>query len=69
MKTSLTKRELDVLVELCKGKKNTEISESLFISVNTVRTHLLKIYDKMSVKSRTQAIKMAENLSRIENRH
>ncbi len=66
LSTKLTKRELDVLVELCKGKKNKEISESLFISVNTVRSHLLKMYEKMGVESRTQAIKMAENLSRLE---
>ncbi|MCG8577995.1 MAG: tetratricopeptide repeat protein [Flavobacteriales bacterium] len=66
MKTSLTKREMEVLIELCKGKENKEIAESLFISVNTVRTHLLKIYEKLDVKSRTQAIKKSENLSRIK---
>lgn len=60
----LTNRELDVLVELSKGKDNKKIANDLFISVNTVRTHLLKIYDKMDVKNRTQAVQKAENLSR-----
>lgn len=60
----LTNRELDVLVELSKGKDNKKIATDLFISVNTVRTHLLKIYDKMDVKNRTQAVQKAENLSR-----
>ena len=66
MKTSLTKRETEVLIELCKGKDNKSIAESLFISPNTVRTHLLKIYDKMDVSSRSQAIKKADNLNRLD---
>lgn len=65
MKTSLSKREMDVLLELCKGKENKEIAASLFISVNTVRTHLLKIYNKMDVKNRSQAINKANNLNQM----
>lgn len=63
LNTSLTQREMDVLLELCKGKDNKEIAESLFVSVNTVRTHLFSIYDKMEVKSRAQAVKKAQNLT------
>ncbi|ASS48843.1 MAG: hypothetical protein A3D31_06120 [Candidatus Fluviicola riflensis] len=63
LNTSLTQREMDVLLELCKGKDNKEIAESLFVSVNTVRTHLFSIYDKMEVKSRVQAVKKAQNLT------
>ena len=59
----LSKRELEVLSELSKGKSNKEISETLFVSVNTVRSHLLNIYDKLDVKNRTQAVKKAGNLS------
>ena len=65
MHTKLTKREMEVLVELCKGKENKEIGEALFVSVNTVRTHLLNVYDKLDVKNRSQAIKKAENLNRM----
>lgn len=66
MKTSLTKRETEVLIELCKGKENKEIAETLSVSVNTVRAHLLKIYNKLDVKNRAQAIKKAESLNRMQ---
>lgn len=62
LKVKLSERELEVLGELCKGKPNKEIGEALFISVNTVRTHLLNIYEKLDVKNRTQAVKKATNL-------
>ncbi|MGD1845356.1 MAG: LuxR C-terminal-related transcriptional regulator, partial [Salibacteraceae bacterium] len=64
LKVKLSVREQEVLEELCKGKSNREIAEALFISVNTVRTHLLNIYEKMDVKNRTQAVKKASNLQR-----
>ncbi|GEM_PF-1455125 len=59
---ALSNRELEVLRELCSGKTNKEISSALHISVNTVRTHLLNIYDKLAVKNRTQAVKKAVHL-------
>jgi len=59
----LSQRELDVLNELSTGKSNQEISDALFVSVNTVRTHLLNIYHKLDVKNRTQAVKKAANLN------
>lgn len=59
----LSARELDVLNELSTGKSNQEISEALFVSVNTVRTHLMNIYNKLDVKNRTQAVKKAANLN------
>lgn len=56
----LSERELEVLNELSKGKTNMEISDSLFISVNTVKSHLKIIYEKLDVKNRTQAAKKIE---------
>jgi DNA-binding CsgD family transcriptional regulator/tetratricopeptide (TPR) repeat protein len=53
----LSEREMDVFNELCTGKTNKQISETLFISINTTKTHLLSIYKKMNVKNRTQAVK------------
>lgn len=50
----LTKREFDVLKQLC--LKKPEIAKKLFISENTVQTHLTKIYDKLQVHSREQAL-------------
>ena len=55
--SQLSERELEVLNELSGGKTNKEISETLFVSVNTVKTHLKNIYEKLDVKNRTQAVK------------
>lgn len=51
---NLTECELDVLKLLC--FKKSEISKKLFISVTTVQTHSNKIYDKLQVHSREQAL-------------
>lgn len=58
----LSKRELEVLEELTKGSNNKLIADNLFISVNTVRTHLANIYEKLDVKNRLQAVSMANNI-------
>ncbi|MBL4709907.1 MAG: tetratricopeptide repeat protein [Flavobacteriales bacterium] len=63
LETPLTKRELDVLTQLAKGKSNIEIGEILFVSVNTVGTHLKNIYSKLEVKNRVQAVKLASRYS------
>jgi len=51
----LTDRELQVLELLANGASNPEISESLFISQHTVKTHITHIYDKLGVNDRAQA--------------
>lgn len=51
----LTEREGEVLAAISLGKTNPQIAESLFISVNTVKTHVLRIYSKLEVKNRTEA--------------
>jgi diguanylate cyclase (GGDEF)-like protein len=51
----LSDRELDVLKLIAEGKSNSQISEELFITVNTVRFHLANIYQKLSVSNRTEA--------------
>ncbi|HXE43418.1 MAG TPA: response regulator transcription factor [Candidatus Baltobacteraceae bacterium] len=51
----LSKREEEVLALLAKGLLYKEISESLGISLHTVRTHLHRIYEKLHVQSRTEA--------------
>lgn len=50
----LSEREFEVLNLVRQGKTNKEISESVFLSVNTIKTHLLRIYDKLDVKNRTE---------------
>ena len=52
----LTEREAQILTELGKGLTYQEIAESLFISENTVRTHIRHIYKKLGVRNRTSAL-------------
>lgn len=51
----LTKRELEVLHEICKGKSNKEIASSLYITEKTVKTHVSNILAKLELADRTQA--------------
>jgi DNA-binding CsgD family transcriptional regulator/ArsR family metal-binding transcriptional regulator len=51
----LTNREIEVLQILAKGATNKEISNQLFISGHTVKTHINHIFDKLGVNDRTQA--------------
>jgi DNA-binding NarL/FixJ family response regulator len=52
---ALTERELAVLQLVSKGDSNPQIANELFISVNTVKTHLRNILDKLQLANRTQA--------------
>jgi DNA-binding NarL/FixJ family response regulator len=52
---SLTKREQELLALLAKGYFYKEIAEQLGITLNTVRTHVHAIYEKLHVQSRTEA--------------
>ncbi|WP_240643446.1 response regulator transcription factor [Paracoccus siganidrum] len=53
---SLSPREMDMLEALSKGLTNRELSRELGISGNTVKFHLSNLYEKLSVRSRAQAI-------------
>ena len=52
----LTEREKEILFELVKGLSNKEIAEVLYISDKTVKIHINKIFKKLNVKSRSQAV-------------
>ncbi|MEW6303141.1 MAG: response regulator transcription factor [Verrucomicrobiota bacterium] len=52
----LTRREEEILTLLSQGYANKEIAEKLFIHYDTVRTHLKHIYEKLHVRSRTEAV-------------
>ena len=51
----LTRREREILAMICVGSTNQEIADKLFISTNTVKTHIYKIYKKIHVPNRMQA--------------
>jgi DNA-binding NarL/FixJ family response regulator len=53
---SLTDRENEILEYLSRGMRYQEIADNLFISVDTVRTHIRKIYEKLQVHSKTEAV-------------
>lgn len=55
----LSKREFEVLACMAEGLSNQEIADRLFVSLNTVKTHAAKIFEKMEVKRRTQAVETA----------
>ena len=59
----LTLREREILKCIATGKSNREIADKLFISLNTVKTHIKNIYSKLYIKRRTQALLFAIELS------
>lgn len=50
----LSRREQEIFNALLTGVSNKEISEKYFISINTVKTHIKKIYFKMGLKNRVE---------------
>ena len=52
----LTPREKEILKELSKGLRYKEIADEMKISIETVRSHARKIYEKLQVQSRTEAL-------------
>lgn len=57
--SELSNREVEVLELLANGLSNQEIADSLFISINTTKTHIAKLYQKLNVTRRTQAVQKA----------
>ena len=55
----LSSREIDVLTALARGQSNKQIAKALHLSEATVKTHLLHIYAKLGVDSRTAAVTAA----------
>jgi DNA-binding CsgD family transcriptional regulator len=53
-KHDLSKREFQIIELILQGKSNKEISETLFISLNTVKNHIYNLYQKLRIKNRGQ---------------
>lgn len=52
----LTEKEFEILKDIYNGCTNKQMAERHFVSVNTVKTHLQNLYDKLDVRSRSEAI-------------
>lgn len=61
----ISKRELEVLQLMAIGLSNAEIAERLFVSLNTVKTHVSSLFLKLDASRRTQAIEKAKAFSLI----
>lgn len=62
---SLSAREIDVLQKVADGASNGEIAQGLFISEATVKSHLVHVFSKLDVSSRTAAVARARSLGII----
>lgn len=61
----VTPRELEILGLLAEGLSNREIAERLYVSENTVKTHASRLFDKLEVRRRTQAVQRGQQLRLI----
>jgi DNA-binding CsgD family transcriptional regulator len=61
----ISARELEVLELLASGRSNKEIAGRLEVSPNTVKTHVAKLFEKLEVSRRTEAIMRARELGMI----
>jgi LuxR family maltose regulon positive regulatory protein len=59
---ALTPREREVLHELARGSTYADIAVTLFVSENTVKTHVSSLYGKLAVTRRSEALAVARNL-------
>ena len=65
----LSQRELEVLALIAKGFSNRDIGAQLFLAVDTVKGHNRRIFEKLHVKRRTEAIARAHDLNLLPNPH
>jgi DNA-binding NarL/FixJ family response regulator len=61
----ISERELEVLELLASGRSNKEIASRLGVSPNTIKTHAAKLYGKLDVKRRTEAIRRAREIGML----
>lgn len=62
---NISKRELEVLELMASGHSNQEIADKLFLSANTIKTHVASLFEKLDAKRRMQAVENAKQLGLI----
>jgi DNA-binding CsgD family transcriptional regulator len=65
----LTKREIEVLSLVLEGKSSREVANCLYCSKRTIDFHLARIYEKLQVSNRVQAMRRAALLGLVDVRH
>lgn len=60
--SGISKREWEVLALMSEGLSNQEIADRLFVSLNTIKTHSSRLFEKLEVKRRTQAVEKGKKL-------
>jgi len=67
---ALTEREEEITMLIFQGKSNKEVAETLFISIDTVKTHLKKAFEKTNSKSRVDLSRAwLESTFNVQFRH
>lgn len=64
----LTKREIEVLTLVLEGKSSREVATALYCSKRTIDFHLARIYEKLQVSNRVQAMRRATLLGLVDVR-
>lgn len=61
----ISRRELEVLGGMAEGLSNQQIADKLFVSLNTIKTHSSRLFEKLDVQRRTQAVDKAKRIGII----
>ncbi|GAB5564703.1 MAG: hypothetical protein Wins2KO_17660 [Winogradskyella sp.] len=62
IKTPLTQKEFETLEGLYQGKTNQQLADVQFVSINTIKTHIKNIYEKMNTNTRLETITLLKEL-------
>jgi len=66
LKCGITKREMEIVKLIARGNTNKEISEILFIALQTVKDHNRRIFRKLGVKNRVQLVNLIRNIQKTD---